>query len=642
MSDTLRPPGAFEVTLAPLPARRRPPDWAHPDPIDELADRMAEFVAAAVHPDEVAAALESDGMSDDQIRERYGVRNSFALAEELYGRVARHHPEPVDPPHDPWRIGLLGCLLRGIVFALPALGHVLAGPLLAGPKDAFGLPAGTVPMLAGALCGWTWNQGLAHRAYTWLGLGDRAAARRVLLVGTPAGVLLGSLVALAAAGPARPGAVVFAAGQSAYLGAATVLLVMGRERLLLAALAPMTAGAVVTVVHPVPDLARTALLLVSLAAVALLGLLEVAPSARESGKDGRWAGLAALLPYGHRRRGAHPAGRTGLPRPASAGRPGAPRRRGVADRVGGRRSAGASADARPPRGAESSGRRTGVPRPASEGRSMGGKRPAASGRRGVADRVGVRRSVGVSADARPPRGVESSGRRTGVPRPASAGRPAGGKRPAASGRRGFAGRLRARRCTSRRPAGTLPYALFGLGSGVLVLHAALGDVLAGAGTTVAAPAAVALTLSMGPAEWLLYRFRSGSLAGLRASGSARAFRRVTGGVLVRCLAAYLAALLALTLGTSALWPHGTASTGGVGLAGLLLLGAVLWTGLLLQSFGAVTGSAVVVCAAALARTAALATRTGDPDEVALLVHGTAAVVQTALVCARLRRATAHR
>ncbi|MET7939992.1 hypothetical protein [Streptomyces sp. NPDC005302] len=540
MSDTLRPPGAFEVTLAPPPARRRPPDWAHPDPIDELADRMAEFVAAAVHPDEVAAALESDGMSDDQIRERYGVRNSFALAEELYGRVARHHPEPADPPHDPWRIGLLGCLLRGIVFALPALGHVLAGPLLAGPKGAFGLPAGTVPLLAGALCGWTWNQGLAHRAYTWLGLGDRAAARRVLLVGTPAGVLLGSLAALAAAGTARPGAVVFAAGQSAYLGAATVLLVMGRERLLLAALAPMTAGAVVTVVHPVPDLARTALLLVSLAAVALLGLLEVAPGARESGKDGRWAGLAALLPYGHRRRGAHPAGRTGVPRPASAGRP------------------------------------------------------------------------------------------------------AGGKRPPAPRRRGVAGRLRARRCTSRRPAGTLPYALFGLGSGVLVLHAALGDVLAGAGTTIAAPAAVALTLSMGPAEWLLYRFRSGSLAGLRASGSARAFRRVTGGVLVRCLAAYLAALLALTLGTSALWPHGTASTGGVGLAGLLLLGAVLWTGLLLQSFGAVTGSAVVVCAAALARTAALATRTGDPNEVALLVHGTAAVVQTALVCARLRRATAHR
>ncbi|MFC8964241.1 hypothetical protein [Streptomyces sp. NPDC057094] len=596
MSDTLRPPGAFEDvedTLAALPAQRRSPSWAHPDPIDELADRMAEFVAAAVHPDEVAAALESDGMSDDQIRERYGVRNSFALAEELYGRVARNHPEPAEPPHDPWRIGLLGCLLRGIVFALPGLGHVLAAPLLAGPRDGFGLPSGTVPMLAGALCGWTWNQGLAHRAYTWLGLGDRAAARRVLLVGTPAGALLGSLLALAVAGPARPGAVVFAAGQSAYLGAATVLLVMGRERLLLAALAPVTAGAVVTVLHPVPDLARTALLLVSLAAVALLGLREVAPAARESGEGGRRPVLAALLPYGSRRHGTETAGRTGVPRPASAGR------------------------------------------------SAGGKRSAAPRRRGVAGRVGVRRPAGSPPHTPPTRGAEPSGR-TGVPRPASAGRPARGKRPSPPGRSGVAGRLRARRSTPRRTAGTLPYALFGLGSGVLVLHAALGDVLAGAGTTVAAPAAVALTLSMGPAEWLLYRFRSGSLAGLRAGGSARAFRRITGGVLVRCLAAYLTALLALTLGTSVLWPHATASTDAVRLAGLLLLGAVLWTGLLLQSFGAVTGTAVVVCAAALVQTEALVTRVGDPNRVALLVHGTAAVAQTVLVCTRLRRATAHR
>ncbi|MEU8790214.1 hypothetical protein [Streptomyces sp. NPDC048643] len=595
MSDTLRPPGAFEDvedSLPALPAQRRSPSWARPDPIDELADRMAEFVAAAVHPDEVAAALESDGMSDDQIRERYGVRNSFALAEELYGRVARNHPEPAEPPHDPWRIGLLGCLLRGIVFALPGLGYVLAGPLLAGPEDAFGLPSGTVPMLAGALCGWTWNQGLAHRAYTWLGLGDRAAARRVLLVGTPAGVLLGSLVALAVAGTARPGAVVFAAGQSAYLGAATVLLVMGRERLLLAALTPVTAGAAVTVLHPVPDLARTALLLVSLAAVALLGLREVAPTTGESGEGGRRSGLAALLPYGPRRRGADTSGRTGAPRPASEGR--------------------------------AAGRRGSV-----------GRR-----RRGAVDRVGARRSAGTRAYAPSTRDAESSGR-TGVPRPASEGR-AAGRRPSPPGPRGVAGWLRARRSSPRRPAGTLPYALFGLGSGVLVLHAALGDVLAGARTTVAAPAAVALTLSMGPAEWLLYRFRSGSLAGLRASGSARAFRRATGGVLVRCLTAYLAALLALTLGTSALWPHASASTDVVRLAGLLLLGAVLWTGLLLQSFGAVTGTAVVACAAALAQTAALVTRTGDPNRVALLVYGIAAVAQTALVCARLRRATAHR
>ncbi|MFC7266175.1 hypothetical protein [Streptomyces lutosisoli] len=515
MSGSLRmPPGTYEDTLPYVPRQRRPPSWAQPDPIDELAERLGEFIAAAVHPDEIAALLESDGMSDDQIRRRYGVKNSFALAEELYERVERHYPEPADPAHDPWQLGLLGCLLRGVVFALPGLGYVLGAPLLAGPKGEFGLPAGTVPLLAGALCGWTWNQGLAHRAYSWLGLGDRSAACRSLLVGAPVGVLLGSLVALAAAGTTHPGtAVAFAAGQSCYLGAATVLLVMGRERALLGVLSPMAAGAVLALVHPVPDLARAVLLLGSLAAVALLALLEVAPAVRELGEGSWGAGLTALLPFGNLR--------------------------GAAD---------------------------------------GPARPEA-------------------------------------PRPAAA---------------------------APWPTGSLPYALFGLGSGVLVLYAALGDVLAGAHTAVAAPAAVALTLSMGPAEWLLFRFRSGSLAGLRSSNTSKDFWRTTASTLVQCLTGYLVALLALSLAASALWPHAPATTGGVRLAGLLLLGVVLWTGLLLQSFGAVTSAAVVCCVAALAQTAALATHAGSPHWVGLIVYGAAAGAQAGLVCGLLGRATAHR
>ncbi|WP_406836961.1 hypothetical protein ACICHK_12625 [Streptomyces sp. AHU1] len=541
MSGSLRTqPGTHGATRPLVPSQRRPTSWGKPDPIDELAAELGESVTAAVHPDEVAALLESDGLSDDQIRERYGVADSFALAEALFERVDRGYPEPEGPAHDPWRTGLIGCLLRGVVFALPGLGYVLAAPLLAGPRGAFGLPAGTVPMLAGALCGWTWNQGLAHRAYTWTGLGDRTAARRALLVGTPAGVLLGSLVALAAAGSAGRGAVAFAAGQSGYLGAATVLLVMGRERTLLAALAPMTAGAVVTVFHPVPDPARVALLLGSLAAVALLGLLEVAPVVRELGKGSWGAGLLALLRRANAR-GGEPSGRDGEPRAASAGRP------------------------------------------------DGGKPGTAPGRLGAA-----------------------------------------------------LARLRARRSAPRRHAGTLGYALFGLGSGVLVLYAALGDVLTGARTAVAAPAAVALTLSMGPAEWLLFRFRSGSLAGLRSSTSARRFRRAATGALLKCLTGYLAALLVLGLGASALWPHAPAAADGVRIGGLLLLGVVMWTGLLLQSFGAVTGTAAVVCAAALAQTAALATHTGDSRWVGLIVYGAAAGAQTVLVCARTGKVTAHR
>ncbi|WDV51152.1 hypothetical protein PV963_12605 [Streptomyces coeruleorubidus] len=497
------PPGSRPDTLPAIP-RQRTPSWARPDPVDELAVRLEDFIAAAVHPDEIAALLESDGLSDDQIRERYGVKNSFALAETLYERVERRYPEPDGPLHDPWRIGLLGCLLRGVVFALPGLAYVLGAPLFTGPHD-FGLPAGTVPLLAGALCGWTWNQGLAHRAYAWLGLGDRTAARRALLLGAPAGALLGSLVALAFAGGAVPAVVAFAAGQSCYLAAATVLLVMGRERFLLAALAPMAMGAVLSLVDPLPEAASLTLLLGSLAAVAALAVREVAPALKEPGEGGWTAGLVALLPFG-----------------------------------------------------------------------------------------------------------------------------------------GFGTAPAHRRPAGPRLTGSLPYALFGLGTGVLVLYAALGDVLAGEDhSAVAAPAAVALTLSMGPAEWLLYRFRSDSLAGLRSSSTARDFWRTTALTVVQCLAAYLAALLALSLAASALWPDSPVP-GGVRLAGLLLLGVVLWTGLLLQSFGAVTGATAVCCAAALVQTLLIATRTGDPHTAGLAVYGAAAVVQAALVCALLGRATAHR
>ncbi|MFJ1878802.1 hypothetical protein [Streptomyces chartreusis] len=495
MSGSLwMPPGSRPETLPVIPSRRATPGWARPDPLDELSARLDDFTAAAVHPDEIAALLESDGLSDDQIRERYGVKNSFALAEELYERTERRYPEPEGPPHDPWRAGLLGCLLRGLLFALPGLGYVLGAPLLAGPRDAFGLPAATLPLLAGALVGWTWNQGLAHRAYSWLGLGDRPAARRCLLLGAPVGALLGALAALAVAGVAHPGAVAFAAGQSVYLGAATALLVMGRERALLAALLPMSAGAVLALVRPVPDEARLTLLLGSLMVVTLLGLREVAP------RKGRGAALNLRLP---------------------------PRERDKPRRTRSRDTA-----------------------------------------------------------------------------------------------------------TGPRLSASLPYALFGLATGVLVLYAALGDALSGEGT-------VALTLSMGPAEWLLYRFRSGTLTGLRSTGTARAFRRATVRTAAWCLAAYLAALLALALATSALWP-GAPQITGVRLAGLLLLGVVLWTGLLLQSFGAVLGTTAICCTAALAQTFALLTHTGNPHWTGPIVHGTAALAQVTLVCVLLGRATAHR
>ncbi|MEV4428716.1 hypothetical protein AB0K23_25715 [Streptomyces sp. NPDC049602] len=437
------------------------------DPLDELAERLDRFVAAAVHPDEIAAVLESDGMTDEHIKLTYGRADSFSLAEDLYARVERRHPEPEAPPAGAWHGDLAGCLLRGLVFALPGLAYVLAAPLLAGGHGRFGLPAGTVPLLAGAVTGWVWNQALSHRAYTWLGLGDRPAAARALLTGAPAGALAGTAVALAAAAPGETPAAVFAAGQSLYLAAATVLLVLGRERALLGALLPL-AGAVPAFRWDLPDALRAGLLLASLTASVVLAALVLRPGAR---------------------RGA--AGRGGPPRAAS-----------------------------------------------------------------------------------------------------------------------------------------LPYGLFGLGSGLLVLHSGVGDTLVGG-----AGAVIALTLSMGPAEWLLLRFRGGSLTRLRTLTTAREFRRAVTGTLVVCLGGYLTVLLALALAATLAWPGAPWPTL-PRLVTLLLIGTVLWLGLLLQAFGAVLSAATVCLLAAAAQTV-------EPAAGPVAAGGAAAVLAT-LTCALLVRPTAHR
>lgn len=237
----LRVPGGDTLPALPRPGHTGPGEGSPAgDPMDELAERLGPFIAAAVHPDEIAAILESDGMTDEHIRLTYGRHDSFGLAEELYDRVPRAFPEPEHVP-DPWKVSLTACLLRGVIFALPGLAYVLGAPLLEGPQDRLGLPAGTLTLLAGALIGWVWDQTLSHRAYSWMGLGDRAAAGRTLLVGAPVGALLGMAAALTVPG-GPPFSYAFATGQALYVGAATVLLVLGRERVLLAALAPMAGG----------------------------------------------------------------------------------------------------------------------------------------------------------------------------------------------------------------------------------------------------------------------------------------------------------------------------------------------------------------------------------------------------------------
>ncbi|MYW17436.1 hypothetical protein GT039_18015, partial [Streptomyces sp. SID2955] len=132
--------------------------------------------------------------------------------------------------------------------------------------------------------------------------------------------------------------------------------------------------------------------------------------------------------------------------------------------------------------------------------------------------------------------------------------------------------------TRPRLVWSLPYGLFGLAAGLLVLMEGRREPYA----------VIVLTVSMGPAEWLLYRYRGLSVAALRATATPAGFLLRSAAVLGGCLAAYLLPLLPAAYLT------------GAAPATLLLLAATLWTALLLQAFGTAWPPAVICLAAAAA------------------------------------------
>ncbi|MEW2042815.1 hypothetical protein AB0885_38415, partial [Streptomyces sp. NPDC005534] len=172
------------------PAPRAPEVGSRQDAVDLLAAELADGIGPAVHPYEVAALLESEGLTAEVIQERYGHPNLFSLASALYERVPRTFPEPAGPA-DPWRPDHVRCALRGVLFALPGLAYLLTGRLWHAGGDL------DVLVVAG-LVSWAWGQALGHRAYLRMTTGRREAGR-TLLKGAPLGALTataaGSLIA---------------------------------------------------------------------------------------------------------------------------------------------------------------------------------------------------------------------------------------------------------------------------------------------------------------------------------------------------------------------------------------------------------------------------------------------------------------
>jgi hypothetical protein len=204
--------------------------------VDELCQQFIEVCQSAVDPMEISSALEFDGLSDQIARQRYGARDVFALADEMYRRVPRRPAEP-PPSADPWKNSKLRAALHGLLYGLPTVCFPAAAGLLSGSHVLRAL-------VVALLTSWALSQALAYLGYVRLGRAGSAAAARLLLVGmtvTVAGVAL----ALAMAGlvaHARVTGLIFGFGLGAYMLGATVLLVLGAEGLLLVVLAPGVLG----------------------------------------------------------------------------------------------------------------------------------------------------------------------------------------------------------------------------------------------------------------------------------------------------------------------------------------------------------------------------------------------------------------
>ncbi|WP_446212723.1 hypothetical protein [Micromonospora sp. IBSANI012] len=208
------------------------------DPVVGLVERMRPQLGRPVDALQIAAALESDGLTDRSARDDYGHPDVFVLAEEVFRRLDPEIRPPAVPraaPADPVRAAR--DLSHGLLYLMPGvlLPAVLA--ILAERSVVLAL------LIVGPL-GWVWSGGTAWLAYRLVGRSQVRVAARLLRGSTLLGPAVGAAATAALAGSTRDDLppVLLASGLLMYQAAATAALFYRREGWLLAAMAPAAAA----------------------------------------------------------------------------------------------------------------------------------------------------------------------------------------------------------------------------------------------------------------------------------------------------------------------------------------------------------------------------------------------------------------
>jgi hypothetical protein len=245
--------------LAPLGSEAAPPGADARVRLAALAGDapplLLEVVTAAVDPLEIAACLETCGLSNAVVKNRFGYNDVFGLAQQLY-RSSDFRAAPAKDRRTT-RPGGVVDLGRGIVFATPTL--MFAGSAIALRSW---LSWWTVPLAL--TCGWAFGQFVSYRGFSRQAAAEAPGAAVVW-------ALLAALVTCACLGLAgdavlggRWSGVLFAAAACAFMTAAAELVVHADERLIGLMLVPGALGSLVFIT-------REPFVLPTFAAVALAG-----------------------------------------------------------------------------------------------------------------------------------------------------------------------------------------------------------------------------------------------------------------------------------------------------------------------------------------------------------------------------------
>lgn len=227
------------------------PSVKRADPVAALAERVQPMCREAVDALQVAAVLESDGLTDRAAVEEYGYPDVFALAEEIFSRLPQRRADQVTERRRD-RSRAARELSHGVLYVLPSAAFPAAYALL----GLRGLIAGMV--FATAL-GWVWSMGATVLAYRLIGAGHLKQTARVLRYGVLLGLVAGALggLGLTAVMAVPRGVVALVTAQLGYQLASGVLLFYRRERVLLLVMLPTAVAGAGFLAYGQPDAMTT-------------------------------------------------------------------------------------------------------------------------------------------------------------------------------------------------------------------------------------------------------------------------------------------------------------------------------------------------------------------------------------------------